>query len=159
MADSVQVQFVQFAPIPVVMIRHTGPYDGLGPVFDQLFGWVGSQGVEVKRTIGIYWDNPDFTPAAQLRSAACVEVSPFFNLQPYPGLSLELSSIAGGSYAKTRFVGPYEKLEGVWSEFTRQIEQQYRREISDNPAFEVYVNDASETPPDQLITELFMPLA
>jgi AraC family transcriptional regulator len=150
-------QLTQLAPIPVVMLRHTGSYDGVGPVFDQLWGWVTSNSVPVQRTIGIYWDDPDEVPANKLRSAACVEVPLGYQVTNNGGLPIELQYIAGGAYVTTRFVGPYEKLAPVWSELTRYCGQ-IGREISDNPAFEVYVNDASDTPADQLITELYMPV-
>lgn len=140
------------------MLRHTGPYDTIGPKFDELWGWVENVNVPVKRTIGVYYDNPDFVPASQLRSAACVEVPIGYQISLRGGLPLELAELAGGDYATTRFVGPYEDLAPIWTELTRQTEGPLRKTISDNPAFEVYVNDASNTPPQQLITELYMPV-
>ncbi len=153
-----QVEIKQLTPIPVVMWRHVGPYEELSGIFDQLWEWVNSRSVPVKRTIGIYWDNPDYVPASRLRSAACVEVPPNFLLQDTAGLALTFEHIAGGTYATTSYVGPYEGLTRVWTAFTNTIEGTMRRQISQNPAFEVYVNDASDTPPDKLITELYMPL-
>src|SRR5947209_5067777 len=104
------VQVVQLAPIHVAMVRHTGPYDGLSPVFDQLWDWVSANNVPTQRTIGIYWDNPDFTNASKLRSAACYEVPADFRLTSSGGLNISIEDIAGGEYATTRFVGPYEDL-------------------------------------------------
>jgi len=140
------------------MLMHLGSYDGVGPVFDQLWGWVTENKVPVQRTIGIYWDDPDVTPAPQLRSAACVEVPGDFQVTDRGGLALDVTEIAGGPYVTTRFTGPYEDLAPVWSDLTRHVEQTLRRQISENPAFEVYVNDASDTPPERLITELYMPV-
>ena len=152
------VQVNQQAPIPVVMLRHSGPYEGISAVFDQLWGWVKANNVPTQRMIGIYWDNPDYVPAARLRSAACVEVPADFQLADRGGLPLELQHIAGGNYAVTKFVGPYEDLAPVWSNFTQYIEGTLKRTISSNPAFEAYVNDPSDTPSSQLITELYMPV-
>jgi len=152
-------QVTQLSPIRVAMMRHTGPYDGLGPVFDKLWSWVELSGAETMRTIGIYYDNPDFTPAAQLRSAACFEVRGGYQMENNHGMPVSIEEIPGGTYVTTRFVGPYEKLEPVWTELTNYIEGTLGRQISEvNPAFEIYVNDASETPPDELITELYMPV-
>jgi AraC family transcriptional regulator len=72
---------------------------------------------------------------------------------------LEITSLAGGDHATTRFVGPYEQMAPVWSQLTQYCEETLGRRISDNPAFEVYVNDPSDTPANQLITDLYMPLA
>ena len=140
------------------MFRHTGSYDQLGDKFEQLWNWVTNSGVPAKRTIGIYWDNPDFTPTNRLRSAACVEVPIGTELENHGPLPIELSEIAGGNYATTTFVGSYDKLAPVWTQFTAQIEGALNRTITQNPAFEVYVNDASETPPEKLITELYTPV-
>jgi hypothetical protein len=152
------INFLQCPPIHVVLYRHVGPYEQLSPKFDELCQWASTNSIPVKRTIGIYWDNPDYTPARKLRSAACVEVDESVNIQSFDRLPLETAYIAGGEYATTTFVGPYEHLAPIWSQFTDAIESQYRRMISQNPAFEFYVNDASVTPPNQLITELYMPL-
>lgn len=154
------VNVTNLSPIRVVMMRHTGPYEGLSPVFDRLWQWCEAQNVPVQRTIGIYYDNPDYTPANQLRSAACFEVPPMYVMGDRGGQDIQISQIAGGEYATTKFVGPYEQLEPVWTRLTEYVENTLRRGISEsNPAFEVYVNDPSDTPPNQLITELYMPLA
>jgi len=153
------IQIKQESPIPLAMIRHTGPYDQLAPKFEQLYEWVEAQSVPAQRCIGIYWDNPEHVPAHQLRSAACVELPMYFVPTGIMGTSIELSTLAGGEYAVIRFIGPYDQLGRVWADFIRHIEQRLKRTISENPAFEVYVNDASTTPPDQLITDLYMPLA
>ena len=152
------VQVVSLAPISVVMLRHQGPYDGIGDVFDRLWNWVDRHRVPAGRTIGIYWDNPDFVAASRLRSAACVEVPESYMPSDRDGLALERSAIAGGEYATTRFVGAYEDLAPVWTEMTRRTEKTLRRRIGENPAFEVYVNDASQTAPQDLITDLYMPV-
>lgn len=153
---NVQVNFQ--SPIRVVMMRHTGPYEGIAPVFDKLWSWVEANGVEIQRTIGIYYDNPDVTPAAQLRSAACFEVRGAYQMTNNGGMPVSVEEIPGGNYAVTRHVGSYDGLEKVWSDFTAYIEGPLGKTISDNPAFEVYVNDPSETPENQLITDLYMPV-
>lgn len=152
------VQVIQLAPIHVAMMRHTGSYDDIGPLFDQLWGWVTASGIPAQRTIGVYWDNPDFVPTNQLRSAACVELPIGYQAMQSGGLPIEFTDLAGGDYATTRFVGPYDDLAPIWSNLTKYTEGTLGRRISDNPAFEVYVNDASETPPEQLITELYLPV-
>ncbi|RYG44768.1 hypothetical protein EON79_14205 [bacterium] len=152
------VQVVQLDRLRIVMLRHVGPYEGLASAFDRLFEWVEANDVPVQRTIGIYYDNPEFVPADRLKSAACAEIPIDYIMRNRGGLDIELGDIAAGPYAVTRYVGPYENMEPAWAEFTKHIEGRLMREISDKPAFEVYVNDVSDTPPAQLITELYMPL-
>ena len=151
-------QLTLLSPIRVAILRHTGPYDGIGPVFDRLWAWVEANQVEVQRTIGIYYDNPDFVPAAQLRSAACVEVRGAYQAGDTGGLPITVEEIPGGTYATSRHVGSYDELAKVWTDLTNYVEKTLGRTIGDGPAFEVYVNDAFETPENQLITELYMPV-
>jgi AraC family transcriptional regulator len=152
------VQVIDLAPIRVVMLRHTGPYDEVEKVFEQLWNWAQKNNVPTRRTIGIYWDNPDVVPASRLRSAACFELPAGYQIGDRGGLPLAVEEIAGGPYATTRFVGPYEDLAPVWTSLTEYVEGPLGRRISSNPAFELYVNDPGDTPPQQLITELYMPL-
>jgi AraC family transcriptional regulator len=153
-----EIQVVNLAPIHVAMIRHRGSYDDLPPLFDRLFEWVDANQVPVKRTIGIYWDNPDFKLSWLLNSAACVEVDPGYRLPDPGGLKIESSMIVGGTYATTRYIGPYEAMKPIWTAFTQQIEGPMGRVILGDPAFEVYVNDPADTPSSELITELYMPV-
>jgi len=149
-------QVIQLAPIRIAMLRHTGSYDEIGPVFDRLWKWVEAQNVPVQRTIGIYWDDPDEVPAPQLRSAACVEIPEGYQVGGWG--APEVGQIAGGTYVTARFVGPYDDLAPVWNDLWSYCENDLRRTISEEPAFEVYVNDPGDTPPERLITDLYMPV-
>lgn len=151
-------QVLDLKPMPVVMLTHTGSYDALSEKFDQLWAWVEAKGVPAKQTIGIYWDNPDYTAQNALRSAACVEIPVGFQLPATDGLPLQLFEIPGGTYVTLRHVGPYDQLASVWKDLTKSIERDLQRTISEKPAFEIYVNDPSDTAPRDLITELYMPI-
>ncbi len=153
-----QVQIVQLPTIHLAALRHTGPYEQLSVKFEHLWNWIETKGISANRAIGIYWDNPEFTPASKLRSAACAEIPAGTQLPDPGGLPIEELDLAPGEYATTRYVGPYESLEPIWAAFTQNIENTLRRQISENPAFEVYLNDPKDTPANQLITELYMPL-
>ena len=140
------------------MIRHTGPYESIGPVFERLWGWVSSRHVRVLRTVGLYYDNAEEVPSSQLRSAAAVEVPLDYLLTDAAGLPITIETVTGGDYAMTTYVGPYEGLAAVWAQLADYAEKRLKRTISQNPAYEVYVNDPEDTPAERLITELYMPL-
>lgn len=153
-----ETQYIEVRPIPVIMVSHIGPYEGIGSKFEQLWKWIGDNGIPATRSIGIYYDNPDFVPANRLRSAACAELPEGYRVTA-PGNPGIFGFIAGGTYVATRYVGPYESLAPVWAEFTKIIENQLHRTIREaDPAFEVYVNDPEITPPAELVTDLFMPI-
>jgi AraC family transcriptional regulator len=153
------VQIATISPISVARIEHKGPYEQLASEFERLWSWVESHRVPAQRTIGVYFDNPDFVAQSQLRSWACVEIPTGYQVTNVGALPITGGTILGGTYGTTRFEGPYERLAPVWSALTAHIENALKRTIrQDLPAFEVYVNDSSETPPEQLITELYMPV-
>ncbi len=144
--------------IPIIMIRHTGPYEAIGDKFATLWTWIEANDVPATRSIGIYYDNPEFTPANQLRSAACAEAPASFLPDNLPA-GFEFGSIQAGNYAQTQHVGPYEDLVRVWPAFIAQVEGAMGHKIlADVPAYEVYVNDPESTPPAQLVTDLFVPV-
>jgi len=145
-------------PVPAIMINHVGPYNEISAVFDQLGKWIEANQIPVQQWIGIYLDNPEHVPANQLRSCACATLPMGYQLTA-SGIPGRVGNIPGGTFATTTFTGPYDQLEAIWSEFTQRIELELGKSIRDDiPAFEIYVNDPSTTPPDQLVTELFMPV-
>lgn len=153
------VEITQLYPTRILMIRHQGSYEGISTPFEKLCNWADQCGVQYSRVIGIYYDNPDYVPESQLRSAACIEVAPGLILPNFGGLRIEDSMINGGKYGTITVVGPYESLAMAWTQLTLNLEKKMGKSIRDNdPAFEVYVNDAETTPPEQLITELYMPI-
>lgn len=145
-------------PVPAIMIEHVGPYEGIGSVFEQLWQWIEANNIPAQQSVGIYFDNPDQVPSNRLRSCACATLPLGYTVlaQGNPG---KVGNIPGGTFAMTSFTGSYDRLGAVWTEFTSRIEGEQGKRIRDDiPAFEVYINDASTTPPDQLITELYMPV-
>lgn len=154
-----KVDQVNIESIPIVAMDHRGDYATLDKVFGQLYGWLEGNGIATKRTIGIYWDNPQYTPIEELRSSACAEVEPGFALPEGAPMGIRVGQVDGGRYAFTTFQGPYPDLEGIWEALIDYVENTEGQTISEKPSFEVYLNDPADTPPDQLITELYLPLA
>ncbi len=155
----VNVQTLTLGPTKLVLIRHRGDYEQIGAKFDALWQWIEANDIPALRTIGIYYDNPDHTPTAQLRSAACAEIPYNYQVSLSGSPGVEIDELRPGQYAVARHVGPYEQLGRAWQMLIEEIEGRMNRQISENdPAFEVYVNDPSDTEPVSLITELYMPL-
>jgi len=64
-----------------VFLAHLGPYSSIGPKFEEVEAILGSAAKPVKvtrashRWVGVYYDDPTSTPAAELRSCAGVILS------------------------------------------------------------------------------------
>ena len=75
------------------------------------------------------------------------------------GCPRELQHIAGGRYAHTVHVGPYEQLGDVWARLLGEWVPASGHRIGDGVSYEIYLNTPGEVPKEQLRTELYVPLA
>jgi AraC family transcriptional regulator len=66
--------------------------------------------------------------------------------------------LPAGRYAVFTHVGPYAGLHTTWTAIYRDWLPATGNALRDVPPFEVYVNDASVTPPAQLRTDIYLPL-
>lgn len=135
-------------------IPHRGPYQEIGPVFEQLGAWAGQEGLIRPDAvwIGLYYDDPETTPAAELRSEAAVSVPDAYE----PSAPARLVTLPAGEYAVYRHVGGYEGLGEVWRGLYADWLPQSGRDCADSPAYEIYVRMAAEGV--EAITELWVPL-
>ncbi len=151
---------VEIKPLPglrVAALRHVGPYNRISEAFGRLGDIAGRAGLfNGKPTmLALYHDDPEVTPEPELRSDAGVVLGE--NIALPAGLTEQ--RIPAGSYAVTTHHGPYEQLGDAWARFMGQWLPQSGRRIGPGVSYEVYVNNPMEVAKDQLITELYMPLA
>lgn len=151
---------VDIQETPALMLEgapHRGDYFAISGVFERVFsrlGAAGRIGVGV-RSIGVYYDDPMAVPAADLRSFAGVVVDPNSAADP----ELERVALAGGRHAVTIHVGPYAELERTYAALYSAWLPESGHEAADQPAFEEYLNDPRQTPPTELRTAIYLPLA
>ena len=153
-----QVDVKEMAEIRLFAIRHTGPYDGIGEAFGRLHAIAARHSLAQRvgtQMIAVYHDNPRVTPPDQLRADAGVSVTP--DQKPIEGLS-ELE-IPEGIYAMTIHRGPYEGLPAVWAELIGTWLPSSGERQGDGPSFEIYKNSPMDTKPEDLDTELYVPLS
>ncbi len=139
-----------------ITIRHSGPYMQIGKTFETLFGWLATRGLlnDDLRTVGIYYDDPDAVPEAELRSRAGVITASEFSIEA----PLEHTEMAGGPYAVLRHKGPYADMPAAYRWLFAEWLVKSGREPAHAPCFEEYLNDPRETPPTELLTDIFLPL-
>jgi AraC family transcriptional regulator len=141
----------------VAAISHRGPYSAIWQAFDRLGKIAGRARLfetPVAALVGIYYDDPRTTPAAELRSAAGIVVSETAALPE----GLSEARIPAGRYAKTTYVGPYQKLGGVWARFIDEWLPWSGHRLASTATYERYLNTPMEVKPEELRTELYMPL-
>ncbi len=144
-------------PMRVAFVHHVGPYSECSIAWGKLTMELGRQGLlgGGTRFIGICYDDPEVTPPAKVRYDACVTVGADFQPQGEIGVQ----TIAGGEYAVTTHLGPYERLGDTYAKLLGEWVPAHGRELRSAPALELYLNDPEGTEPEELITDIYAPLA
>jgi len=143
----------------LICVPHTGSYMGISKAFDTLNACVTVRQLYTPTTrwIGIFLDDPSAVEEAQLRSFACITAP-----STVPELPLDTPLIrrqlAGGKYAVLRYEGPYSEMQPVYQWFCGVWFPTSGYEIADAPPFEDYLNNPRETPPSELLTDIYIAL-
>jgi AraC family transcriptional regulator len=153
------VEIKQLPGFRVAAVRHIGAYSQIGEAFDRLGSIAGPAGLiptDKPAMVALYHDDPMSTPEDQLTSDAGVTVPD--NARLPKGLIEE--EVPAGTYASTVFVGPYEQLDGAWKQFMGEwLPNSGKRLRADAPSYELYLNDPTTTPKNELRTEIRIPVA
>jgi AraC family transcriptional regulator len=152
------VHVESLAPKKVVYLRHVGPYEGeaLEETWAKLLTWAGPRGLLGPRTVllGIGHDNPHVTRPDKLRYDACLATD-----QPVePEGEVSTQEIPGGEYAVATHKGPYQSLTETYACLYGDWLPASGREPADAPGFEVYHNSPLDTAPQDLVTDVYVPL-
>jgi AraC family transcriptional regulator len=154
--NNMNVTFKTMEPTRVAFVRHVGPYAACHDAWDKLCPYMGKEGLLGPDTcfVGICHDDPDVTPPDKIRYDACVTVDAGFK----PEGEIGVQTIAGGEYAVTTHIGPYGKLGETYAKIMGQWLPRSGRELRSVPCFEIYLNDPNGTGPEDLLTDIHVPL-
>lgn len=157
----------KFKPVLVAAVRHVGPYEQCAPAWERLCKLLYSAGLFTQEAIayGISYDDPDTTPVEKCRMDVCLTLP-----EGVDATTPELASLLqttelftqqignGGEYACVLIKGPYSLLHPAYRSLYSEWLPQCGREPGDSLGFEAYYNDPSHTPPEELLSEIFIPL-
>ncbi|MYH91867.1 MAG: AraC family transcriptional regulator [Gammaproteobacteria bacterium] len=152
--SNMDIRIESLGEIKLARIRHVGPYNEVGQHFERLFEWAGRVGARPGRVLCLSYDDPDTVAPENLRSDACLEVDT--DTAPPPGITVE--TLPAGRYAIYTHRGSYD---GIPEAFRRLFElwlPQSGEEVDDRPCMEVFHNSPLDTRPDELLTDLCLPL-
>lgn len=154
---AMDVRIETLPPLRVAALPHTGPYPTIGAAFDRLgaiAGPAGLFGLPGARIIAIYHDDPETTPADQLRSAAGVSVAADAPIPP----ALTEIHLPAGRWACALHQGPYRGLGDAWQRLLGQWLPHSGHRLGPGECFEQYLNTPADTREEDLRTLLFVPI-
>jgi AraC family transcriptional regulator len=155
-ANTMKVTIQNLPALRVAFVHHVGTYSTCGAAWDTLGMFLGKEGLVGGDSlfIGICHDDPEVTPPDKIRYDACVTVGDRFAPQGEIGVQ----TIAGGEYAVATHFGSYETLGETYARLMGQWLPRSGRELRPAACFEIYLNDPNSTAPEDLLTDIHVPL-
>jgi len=145
----------QEPPRRLATLPHKGSYLKIGGAFESFFALCQSRNLwpQVGAIVAVYFDNPEIVAEADLRSY----VGAHWCGQDIPS-GMQERELAGGKTAVLTYRGPYsgasqayQALFGTWLPMSGE-------EPADEPCYEVYLNTPRDAAPEDLRTEICLPL-
>ena len=145
-------------PKQVIYVRLTGAYMALAycEAWKKLYAYVSEEKIDTRymEYICIYHDDPKVTEPKNLRTDVCFTVpSP-----AQPRGEIGVKEIPGGKYLIFRYKGPYANLGAVYDTIYGHWIPQGGYTVSNSRGYESYLNSPESTPPEELLTEICIPV-
>lgn len=138
-------------------LRHRGPYQQIGKTFVRLETLAESGGLlnGAPELIAIYHDNPATVRADELRSDAGIVIA---DGTPIPDGLTEVV-LSAGSYVCARHERAYGSLPATWARLREYLASGDGPRRGNGPGYEVYRNNPATAAPEDLLTDVFIPIA
>lgn len=156
--DMYNVELRDFEERTLLAMHHKGPYMEIGAMFEKLNIWAAGAGFlgPDHLGVGVFYDDPDSVPPAQLSSDAGITVAAG---TPVPDRDdIHMITLKDGRHATLLHTGPYSELEKPYQWLYAQWLPQSGEEPADQPCFEIYYNSPHDTPLAELQTLICLPL-
>lgn len=151
------VTIEELAPMRAAGVPHCGRYADIGRAFQRLGATLAARNLfaQVREMFVTYHDAPGSKPDADMRAHVAVAIADGF---PLSLEGFDYFEVPGGKYAVLAHKGAYATLASAYSWLYGQWLPQSGEEPRDAPPVEVYVNDPRVTAPDDLRTNICLPL-
>ncbi|MBR0567614.1 AraC family transcriptional regulator [Azoarcus sp. L1K30] len=154
----VNVEIVHFETTRVAALEHRGPAERVNDSVARFIAWRKESGLSPKllsRSFGIAYDNPDTTDPDQFRFDICGEERA--GLPPNPQ-GVVSKTIPGGRCARVRHLGTHARIGESIYPLYRDWLPDSGEELRDFPLYFHYINLLPDTPENELITDIYLPL-
>lgn len=140
----------------LVGLPHKGPYLEIGSKFEKLTAVISARNLwpHAQGMVGVYYDDPSAVEPDDLQSYAGIAVTSDLTVPE----GLEEVTLPEGEVAVLHYKGPYSGLHKAYGHLYGSWLPDSGREFADRPAFEVYKNSPADTKPENLLTDICVPL-
>lgn len=151
------VEIINRPALRLAAVPHRGAYNEISRAFERLGGVFAARGLwpQVRGMAGVYYDNPSEVAVADLRSHAGYAVDDALTLTA----PLEEVRLPAGRCAVLHFKGPYTGLAAAYDQLFCTWLPASGHEAAEAPAYEIYHNTPADTAPEDLLTDICLPLA
>ncbi len=151
-ADTIQTKHLpaQLALVVSTRAKMNAIAQAMGEAFGTLMRHAGATGAQF---IGPPFVLYPEMPAEEFTFMVCMPVAP----GAVAGESVELQELPGVEAATLLYTGPYDGMEPSWRRLMEWVGQSGRQ--PGGPLREIYLNDPDTVAPEDLLTELVVPLA
>ncbi len=151
---------VEITDVPthrLAALVHEGPYLEIGSTFGKISAIAASRDLwpEVRGMAAVYYDDPRATEAGALRSHAGIILGDGTAIPE----DLDEVHTKAGPAAVLHFKGHYAGLQAAYDHLFGDWLPGSGRATADAPCYEVYLNNPTTTAPDDLLTDIVVPLA
>jgi len=153
----VDMQTKTLADQKVVFTLKIGPYaDAANRAWFSLMQYGYSNRIITSKTtkIGITYDMPEFTHEERIRYCACITVGHNHKAEGDIGTKL----IQGGRFATFIHQGPYAELCHTYDYIYKNWYSENKAILGNQPSFSIYLTDPGEVEPENLLTEIYVPI-
>ncbi|MGA7595116.1 MAG: AraC family transcriptional regulator [Gallionella sp.] len=157
-SNNMEVKIVNFEPVKVALLKHSGPPALLNDSVKVFIDWRKESGlspVQTSRTFGIAYDNPDTAEPDKFQFGICGSVTEAIPDNPQ---GVQNSLIPGGRCVVLRHFGAHDRLGESIYPLYREWLPQSGENLRDFPLYFHYLNLIPETAEPDLVTDIYLPL-
>lgn len=148
-------QILNRPALRIAAVRHKGAPQDIGAAFDRLMAWTGAKGVAMPPAVGVavYLSDMARVPPQDQEALAGLSVGPEVEADD----TISIHDIPAGKQAVLLYKGPYAQIGKGYQELFAWLAAS-PEEPAAQPCFEINLNDPRQTAPEDLLTELCIPL-
>lgn len=157
MNPSIDIKIKDIQPMAVAFLNVKGHYSQIPMAFEKLYRWIVQKGYKpVGPAIAVYYNTPGQVPDDQLSWELRSQLSDDVVEGGPDAEGLGVKKLNAQRMATTIYKGPYENIEPTYATLNTWV-MTNNYEIS-GPIEELYLNNPNETPAEEPITEIRLPI-